>query len=164
MTEKDPDYITPAIKAKLRLKNKLLRQGKMEKANALSVCIGHAIAKKSSIELSHLGGRATSKDLWNAVKRVKSRSRCENMRTVEGLNAEMMNQHYQMISTDSEPCYKQTVRTENAETFTEFSSISTSSSTEKNCYWFRQTAILVLMTGRTCTFCPTDVLVQSCIV
>ena len=39
-------YITPAIKAKLRLKNKLLRQGKMEKANALSVSIGHAIAKK----------------------------------------------------------------------------------------------------------------------
>ena len=92
-------------------------------ANALSVSIGHAIAKKSSTELSHLGGRATSKDLWNAVRKVKSRSRCENIGTVEGLSAELMNQHYQMISTDSayiEPCYKQTVRTENAETFTEF--------------------------------------------
>ena len=123
MTEKDPDYITPAIKAKLRLKNKLLRQGKMENANALSLSIGHAISKKSSTELSHLGGRATCKDLWNAVRKVGSRSGCENIGTVEGLSAELMNQHYQMISTDSayiEPSYKQTVRTENAETFTEF--------------------------------------------
>jgi hypothetical protein len=35
MTDKDPDYITPAIKAKLCLKNKLMRQGKMEQADVL---------------------------------------------------------------------------------------------------------------------------------
>ena len=37
MTDKDPDYITPAIKAKLRLKNKLLRQGKMEQADVYTI-------------------------------------------------------------------------------------------------------------------------------
>ena len=122
MTDKDPDYITPAIKAKLRLKNKLLRQGKMEQANVLSGRIGHIIAKKNSSEFSHLNERSTSKDLWNAVKRIKSRSRHDGLKLVEGLDAEIMNQHYQTISTDVAyivPRYKQTVATGNTDTFTE---------------------------------------------
>ena len=122
MTDKDPDYITPAIKAKLRLKNKLLRQGKMEQADVLSGRIGHIIAKKNSTEFSHLNERSTSKDLWNAVKRIKSRSRQDGLKLVEGLDAEIMNQHYQTISTDVayiEPRYKQTVATGDTDTFTE---------------------------------------------
>ena len=122
MTDKDSDYITPAIKAKQRLKNKLFRQGKMEQADILSIRIGHIIAKKNSTEFLHLDERSTSKDLWNAVKRIKSRSRQDTLNMVEGLGAEIMNQHYQTISTDSayiEPRSKQTVAPGNTEAFTE---------------------------------------------
>ena len=48
MTNKDPDYITPAIKTKLKLKNKLLRKGRVEKDDALSRRIDLEIAKNNS--------------------------------------------------------------------------------------------------------------------
>ena len=66
----------------------------MEQAAVLSGRIGHIIAKKNSTEFSHLNERSTSKDLWNAVKRIKSRSRQDGLNLVERLDAEIMNQHY----------------------------------------------------------------------
>ena len=38
MTTRDPDFITPDIKYKLRHKNRLMRAGRVEEAGALAVC------------------------------------------------------------------------------------------------------------------------------
>jgi len=40
ITSRDPEYITPDIKAKLRRKNRLLRAGRIEEADALAERIG----------------------------------------------------------------------------------------------------------------------------
>ena len=45
MTSRDPDFITPEIKIKLRRKNILKRAGRVEEAAALSVRIGKAITE-----------------------------------------------------------------------------------------------------------------------
>ena len=44
MTSRDPEYITPRIKAMLRRKSRLMRTGLVEEAGALSVRVGQAIA------------------------------------------------------------------------------------------------------------------------
>ena len=46
LTARDPDYITPKIKAMLRRKNKLMRFGRVEEAGALAGRIGTEIALK----------------------------------------------------------------------------------------------------------------------
>ena len=40
VTSRDPYYITPAIKAKLRRKNRMQRAGRVEEADALAAQIG----------------------------------------------------------------------------------------------------------------------------
>ena len=37
VTSRDPEYVTPEIKAKLRRKNRLMRAGRVEEAAALAV-------------------------------------------------------------------------------------------------------------------------------
>ena len=63
LISKDPDYISPATKANLRLKNRLMRQGKVEQANALAIRIGQCIARRNAEDLSHMGLKTTSKEL-----------------------------------------------------------------------------------------------------
>jgi len=46
MTSRDPEYITPRIKAMLRRRNRLMRIGRVEEAGALSVRIGQAIDRR----------------------------------------------------------------------------------------------------------------------
>ena len=99
LTSKDPDYISPATKADLRLKNRLMRQGKVEQANALAVRIGHNIARRNAKDFSHMGSKTTSKELWDAVKKLKRRA-VNKVPEPAGLDAEIFNKHYAQISTD----------------------------------------------------------------
>ena len=45
-TSRDPEYITPRIKAMLRRRNRLMRMGRAEEAGALSIRIGQAIERR----------------------------------------------------------------------------------------------------------------------
>jgi len=54
ISSRDPAYITPAIKAKLRRKNKLMRAGRIEKADALAQWIGKDIANRNKARLSRI--------------------------------------------------------------------------------------------------------------
>ena len=51
ITPKDPDFITPQIKCKLRIKNKLIRKGRTEEADRMAVQIGLNIVRTNSISL-----------------------------------------------------------------------------------------------------------------
>ena len=122
MTNKDPDYITPAIKTKLKLKNKLLQKGQVEKADALSRRIGLEIAKKNSTMAKSLGPSTTSGELWSAVRKLRNRSNNE-VRDVAGVDAEALNRHYARISYDSnyiEPRLKHTVNSNSEKQITEY--------------------------------------------
>ena len=47
IASRDPTYITPSIKAKLRSKNRMMRAGRIEKANALAVQISKEITYRN---------------------------------------------------------------------------------------------------------------------
>ena len=69
MTARDPDYMTPSIKSKLRKKNKLMHKGRLEEANQLAKRIGMEITKANAIRLRTLDSRRGSKEFWAAVSK-----------------------------------------------------------------------------------------------
>ena len=109
VTSRDPDYVTPVIKAKLRRKNRLMRSGRVEEASAIAVQIGKDITRRSRTCLNKLEGRADSKAVWAAVRHVTKQR--QQTAKVDGIDAQSLNQHYASISTDhqySRPKYKLT--------------------------------------------------------
>ena len=123
VTSRDPYYITAAIKAKLRRKNRLMRAGRIEEANALAQRIGKDIVRRNKTRLSHISPRTSVKDLWAAVRQLTGRK--QSSEVVDGITAESLNQHYARISTDpyyQPPKHKLTTasRTDTAELITEF--------------------------------------------
>lgn len=76
-TSRDPAYITPRIKATLRRKNKLMRAGRIEEANTLSVRIGQAIQNCCRMKLSRYNGKTDASSMWAAVRRLTGRQQPE---------------------------------------------------------------------------------------
>ena len=105
---RDPDYVTPAIKAKLRRKNRLMRSGRVEEAGAIAVQISN-ITRRSKTCLNKLEGRPDSRAVWAAVRHVTKRK--QQSAKVDGIDAQSLNLHYATISTDQQyrrPKYKPT--------------------------------------------------------
>ena len=73
ITSRDPEYITPDIKAKLRRKNRLMRAGLIEEADCLAERIGKDITKRSKAQLSHINPKTCAKDMWTAVRQLTGR-------------------------------------------------------------------------------------------
>ena len=64
VTSRDPEYVTPEIKAKLRRKNRLMRAGRVEEAAALAERIGKDIARRGKARLSRINGKTDAKEMW----------------------------------------------------------------------------------------------------
>ena len=108
VSPRDPPYITPAIKAKLRRKNRLYRAGRIEEANALAQRIGKDITNHNRTRLSHITAKTCVNDMWKAVRQLTGRKQDG---VVDGITAETLNNHYAGISTDlsyQQPPYKLT--------------------------------------------------------
>ena len=73
LSSRDPSYMTPEIKAKLRRKNRLMRSGRVKDASALARRIGRDIDWHCQQQLRKINGKADSKDLWSAVKNLMGR-------------------------------------------------------------------------------------------
>jgi Reverse transcriptase (RNA-dependent DNA polymerase)/Endonuclease/Exonuclease/phosphatase family len=106
MTSRDPDFITPEIKIKLRRKNKLMRAGRVEEAEALSVRISKAMTQHGKTRLSTIDGKTDAKDVWATVRQLTGRQNVT--KPSDGITAESLNDHYAAISSD--PCYVSPVR------------------------------------------------------
>ena len=101
VTSRDPSYMTPAIKAKLRRKNRLYRAGRIDEANAIAQRIGKEIAKRNCTGLSCINSKTCVKDMWKAVRQLTGRR--QDVGVVDGITAESLNCHYADISTDYIP-------------------------------------------------------------
>ena len=55
LTSRDPSYITPMIKARLRRENRLKRAGRVDEAGALARQIGRDITRQSKRQLEKIG-------------------------------------------------------------------------------------------------------------
>ena len=120
ITPKDPDFITPEIKCKLRIKNKLMLKRRTEEAGRMAEQIGKDIARRNSISLRHINQRNGTKELWDAVRKLTKRKQEDQIPS--GLNATTLNKHYASISTDrlyTAPTKKSSV-TSNEAHFTEY--------------------------------------------
>jgi len=103
LTSRDPDYVTPEIKAMLRRKNKLMRSGRVEEAGALAGRIGKEITRRNKGRLITISSK-NSKDLWATVRQLTGRQQDEGA-AVDGVTAESLNDHYAAISSDDSYSY-----------------------------------------------------------
>jgi len=109
VTSRDQEFVTPAIKASLRRKNRLMRAGRVEEASALAARIGKKINNSCAKRLSKIDGRVDSKGMWAAVREITGRGQQANK--VDGITATSLNQYFAAISTDcgyQAPARKQT--------------------------------------------------------
>ena len=121
VTSRDPTYITPSIKAKLRSENRMMRAGRIEKANALAVQIGKEITYRNKSRLSGLSHKTDAKSVWKAVRQVTGTK--YSVTVADGISAESLNDHYANISTDqdySQPKLRSTCSIENQEFVSEW--------------------------------------------
>ena len=98
VTDRDPDLVTPEIKAKLRRKNTLMRAGRVEEAGALVERIGKDIKRRSKTRFMKIDGKIGAKDMWTAVRQLTGRQ--QQQPVVDGVTAESLNDHYAAIFTD----------------------------------------------------------------
>ena len=100
MTSRDPQYVTPDLKASLRHKNRLMRSGKTEQASAFAKQFGAIIRRRNSVHLRNSSMRTESKEIWAKVKQLTKDPNRQST-APPGVTAESLNQHYASISTDN---------------------------------------------------------------
>ena len=93
MTSSDPQYVTPAVKAMLRRKNRLMREGRTYEAGALAKRIQIAIMRKSSKWLRDIDIKKNAKDVWAKVREVARGTGQDHCCQNEGITAQMLNDH-----------------------------------------------------------------------
>jgi len=91
-TSLDPEYITPSIKAMLRRRNRRMRIGQVEEAEALSISIGQAIERRCQMQLSRYNGKTDAGSMLAAVRRLTGRP--QSSAREEVVTAETMNEYY----------------------------------------------------------------------
>jgi len=125
VTSRDPDFITPQIKAMLQRKNRLLWAGREDEAGALAQQIEKIIKRHNTTRLSHVEHKGGSKNMWETVRRLKVRR--PKACFVDGVTADSLNAHYASISTDPEyiePHLKHTVNELGVEYVSEWSTFN----------------------------------------
>jgi hypothetical protein len=102
VTSSDPPYVTPAVKALLRRKNRLMHAGRTEEAGAIAVRIRTTITRSSSKWLRKVDTQKSAKEAWAKVREVIKGKVNRAGDHVDGLTAQKFNDHYAAISTDAD--------------------------------------------------------------
>ena len=74
ISNRDPDFVTAEIKAKLRRKNRLMRAGRVDEAGALAKQFGKDIRRHNQSSLSKLDYQTDVKQLWQAVRKLTGKT------------------------------------------------------------------------------------------
>jgi len=114
MSSADQHFLTPEAKHLLRLKNKLMRAGRVEQASAIARRVGMLIVRATSGHLRDIDHRTGPSELWRRVGEITKGPSRKNT-TGSGLTAEELNTHYAEMSTDDDyapPANKQTAPTD----------------------------------------------------
>ena len=102
VTSSDPPYVTPTVKALLRRKNRLMRAGRTEEADAIAPSIRTIITGSSSRWLRRVDTKKIPKDAWAKVREIIKGKANRAREQVDGLTAQIFNTHYATISTDND--------------------------------------------------------------
>jgi len=105
VTSSDPSHVTPTVKALLRRKNRLMRAGRTDEAGSIAVRIRTIITCSSTRWLWNVDPRKNAKVAWAKVRDVTEGSAfCTGDHLIDGLTAQLLNNHYAAISTDNGYC------------------------------------------------------------
>lgn len=99
VTSSEPKFMTPALKAMLRRRNRLMRASRIDEASALARRIGQVIQYRNSIHLRRTD-KADLNDMWRKVRQITGRQN-RRFETPLGITADVLNQHYANISNDA---------------------------------------------------------------
>jgi Reverse transcriptase (RNA-dependent DNA polymerase) len=99
ITDRDPPYVSPAVKSMLRQKNKLMHKNKIDEANALAERIGNAIIKYNSTSLKPCNNRFNSADMWEKVRQLLHTTRSKPISL--SVTATSLNSHFSNIASDT---------------------------------------------------------------
>ena len=94
--ERDPSFVTPLIKKLLRKRNKLMRSGKIEKAEAITQRVSQCVISRCQSACSNL--QRGSKQMWDKVREIRGKQ-ASNRKSLS-VNISDLNRHYASISTD----------------------------------------------------------------
>ena len=67
---RDPDYVTPLVKSLLTQRNRLRREGRIERADDIAQKINLLISQNIISQRFEKLSNATSKQLWDAVNKI----------------------------------------------------------------------------------------------
>ena len=84
--------MTPALKALLRRKNRLMRAGRTDEASALARRIGRIIKRRNSAHLRETE-KTDVKHQWQKVRQITGRQ-SHTAEMLPGVTADLLNQHY----------------------------------------------------------------------
>ena len=82
MTSRESSFMTPEVKLMLRRKNKLMRSGRREEAEALAQRIGLEIIESNTAQFRFAGANADAKAMWSKVKQLTVKPRRPRSRRV----------------------------------------------------------------------------------
>ena len=99
VTNRNPHFVTPYIKALLRKRNKLMRKGCVDAAESLTARIGQRITSHN--KTAFLKCPRSSREMWNLVRSVTGKEKPKHSLTKD-LTVSHLNQQFSAISTDSE--------------------------------------------------------------
>ena len=69
VTNRDPYFVTPKIKSMLRRRNRLMRRGRIEKADSVTKRIGQSTVDHAKVTFS--SSSRGSKEVWEKVRQIK---------------------------------------------------------------------------------------------
>jgi len=96
----DPRFVTPAVKAMLRQKNRLMHAGRVEEANALARLIRTVITRRDTAWLRKVDTRTCTRAAWAKVRDVIGGGKRHGSQVVDGITAQRLNDRYAAVSTD----------------------------------------------------------------
>ena len=115
LTSRDPYFISAYTKSLLRKKNKHMRAGKIEAANALSNKINVQISKTIANSFTNLSQNTDQHNFWKKISEIRGTKSGNFDNSTPSSNptisSESLNNHYSLVSTDrqyEEPPLKET--------------------------------------------------------
>ena len=100
LTSRDPPYITPYIKLLLNEKKKLLKSGRIDKADFLSNRIGAEIAKFNHNQLQNFDNFTNPKEMWETIRTITSKRDNQPRHFQNVISANELNDFFQAFSAD----------------------------------------------------------------
>ena len=98
ITSRNPPFVTPLLKIKLREKNRLMRHGQLKLAEALGQQIGKAIVAFNAGRLRNASMGVESRDVWDTVRDITNKK--QHSISPLGVDCDSLNDHYFTSSTD----------------------------------------------------------------